>query len=241
MRSSVRWAAALVLLAGCASDRASRAPASPELPLAIHWVRNSAEYRALLEPTYRLATEALEEEVAGREPGSWAVALDADETLISNSEASRRQALAERPEPFEEWWDEWVERREAPALPGTLAFLARVRELGGHIAVVTNRSERHCPQTADNLRAIDISFDVLLCRGDDSEKEPRWERITAGEAGEELPPVEIVMWLGDNIKDFPGLDQELRFADPQAFAEFGRRYFILPNPLYGSWEDNPPD
>ena len=49
------------------------------------------------------------------------------------------------------------------------------------------------------------------------------------------------MWLGDNIHDFPGLDQELRFASPEELAEFGDRFFILPNPLYGSWRGNPPD
>lgn len=236
-----------LLLAGCVCIRTQTPPAevptvaeaaASQLPKEIRWVRRSAEYRATLIQTYRLAEAALERRAAGREPGTWAVAIDADETLIGNSEQSKEAALG-APGPFEEQWDAWVERREAPALPGARDFLARVQELGGKVAVVTNRRQRHCPQTADNLRAEDLPFDVLLCRGEDRDKGSRWRSIEDGTASPDLPPLEIVMWLGDNIHDFPGLDQELRFAEPGALGDFGDRFFVLPNPLYGSWEHNP--
>jgi predicted secreted acid phosphatase len=45
----------------------------------------------------------------------------------------------------------------------------------------------------------------------------------------------VVAWVGDNILDFPGMTQAAR-GDPRALAEFGKRYFILPNPMYGSWQ-----
>jgi 5'-nucleotidase (lipoprotein e(P4) family) len=231
------------LVAGCASTQTPPAPVDktpPTLPLEIHWVRNSAEYPAVLEQTYRLAGEALARRVADRESGGWAVAIDADETLISNSQQSKEEALGAEGS-FPEQWDAWVDRRAAPALPGARRFLERVRRLGGKIAVVTNRRERHCPQTEDNLRALELPFDVVLCRGESGDKAPRWRSIEAGTASPDLPPLEIVMWLGDNIHDFPGLDQELRFAAPGEMGEFGDRFFILPNPLYGSWEHNPPD
>ncbi len=247
------------LLAACAStpttappaeSPATAEPASPVLPKDIRWVRNSAEYRAVLVQTYRLAGEALARRAAGRQPGTWAVAVDADETLISNSQQSKEAALGspeEYPLPasarvsFRGDWDAWVERRAAPALPGARRFLRLVHELGGRIAVVTNRRQRHCPQTGDNLRAQELPFDVLLCRGDDGNKMPRWRSVEDGTASPDLPPLEIVMWVGDNIHDFPGLGQELRFAGPEAMGEFGDRFFVLPNPLYGSWEHNPPE
>ena len=31
------------------------------------------------------------------------------------------------------------------------------------------------------------------------------------------------------------------FAGEEAMSEFGERFFVLPNPLYGSWEHNPPE
>jgi 5'-nucleotidase (lipoprotein e(P4) family) len=169
------------------------------------------------------------------------VVVDADETLISNSEQSKERALAGRDGYFEEDWDEWVNRKSAPALPGVKPFLERVHELGGQVAVVTNRRNSHCPQTAENLDALGLPYDVMLCRGETRDKQPRWTSVENGTASEELPALEIVMWIGDNIHDFPGTDQALRFADSEAFADFGDVFFILPNPLYGSWEDNSRD
>ena len=240
-----RWhaIAATLLLTACASSPAPQpiAEEAPALPREIHWARNSAEYRAVFEQTFRLAGDILARRVAGREAGGWAVAIDADETLIDNSEVNKELALTANNEWQEHSWDAWIDRREAPALPGARTFLERVRELGGRIAVVTNRHERHCPQTVDNLRLQELPFDVILCRGESRDKMPRWRLVEAGTASPDLPPVEIVMWVGDNIHDFPGLDQELRFASPEAFEEFGERFFVLPNPMYGSWRTNAPD
>jgi 5'-nucleotidase (lipoprotein e(P4) family) len=178
--------------------------------------------------------------VDGKKPGTWAVALDADETLISNIEYEKELVeLGQHSE--DELWMDWVARQAAEPLPGALEFLDLVEALGGRIAIVTNRQERDCPATRANLEAFDVPFDVLLCRTDDGEKEPRWEKVEKGTAAMEVPPVEIVMWLGDNINDFPDMTQESRFSSPQAFGDFGGRFFIFPNPSYGSWQDNPFD
>jgi predicted secreted acid phosphatase len=45
-----------------------------------------------------------------------------------------------------------------------------------------------------------------------------------------------VAFLGDNILDFPRLSQPAALAAEAALAPFGARYFILPNPMYGSWQ-----
>ena len=37
------------------------------------------------------------------------------------------------------------------------------------------------------------------------------------------------------IRDFPKLTQAAR-GDTTALAEFAERFFIIPNPMYGSWE-----
>jgi predicted secreted acid phosphatase len=44
-----------------------------------------------------------------------------------------------------------------------------------------------------------------------------------------------VAFLGDNIFDFPGLSQAIVKQGDEAFAQFGVRFFVLPNPMYGSW------
>ncbi len=43
-------------------------------------------------------------------------------------------------------------------------------------------------------------------------------------------------FVGDNILDFPAQSQKLRGATAAAFAAFGTRYFVVPNPMYGSWK-----
>ncbi len=246
-------------LAGCASVRTGSRPVSspptpatagthapssaaapPPLPVAVLWQRTAAEYRAIHLQVFREAGEAVERLSAGRPAGSWAVSLDADDTVIDNSLYALERARAGDRYSLPTW-TEWVRRRAATPVPGAIGFLERVRALGGLVAVVTNRGESQCEDTRENLRSQSIPFDVLLCRpeGVNGEKEPRWEALEAGTAISGLPPVEILVWVGDNIGDFPDLDQSARDADEAAFAPFGERYFILPNPVYGSWENNP--
>jgi 5'-nucleotidase (lipoprotein e(P4) family) len=214
--------------------------ASVTLPGAIHWFRSSAEYRAATTQTYRLAAQRLEGVARDLQPGTWAVSLDADETILDNSQYQKE--LAEKGARFERAaWNAWVRREAAPAIPGAAGFLETVRELGGKIAIVTNRDEEVCDATRSNLRKVGLIYDAVLCQpqGASSEKEPRWERVTKGSASPDLPPLQLVLWLGDNIQDFPDLDQSLRTKPDEAFADFGVRYFVIPNPMYGSWERNP--
>jgi 5'-nucleotidase (lipoprotein e(P4) family) len=232
------------LAAGCAGSAPAPRAADPSAPLgftAVHWQRVAAENPALTRQVFRQATAALERAAAGREPGTWAVSLDADETIIDNSLYALERLRSAQPFYTLETWEAWVRRREATAVAGATEFLARVRDLGGVVAVVTNRGESQCADTESNLVALGLLHDVLLCRppGPDGSKQPRWDALAQGTAAPGLPPVEILLWLGDNVGDFPGLDQELRKAPPEAFADFGERFFVLPNPVYGSWESLP--
>jgi 5'-nucleotidase (lipoprotein e(P4) family) len=216
---------------------AARSAAVTPVPGAIRWVRESAEHRAAFLQAFKAATARVEEAAATRAPGTWAVVLDADETLIDNSvyqlERSRRGL------PFDAAsWRAWTERREATALPGAAAFLARVRALSGRIAIVTNRSAAECPDTEAVFSARGLVYDVMLCRPAQgpSDKNPRFEAVARGTTAAGLPPLEIVAFVGDNVLDFPALGQSLRGKTDAAFGDFGSRFFLLPNPMYGSWE-----
>jgi acid phosphatase len=167
--------------------------------------------------------------------------IDADEAAIDNSEFERDLALS--PDEYDEAsWNDWVRERRATALPGAVQYARLARSLGGRVIIVTNRAAEVCDATRENLAAVGIVADLVLCKPEgESDKNPRFERIAAGTASPDLPPLEVLIWVGDNIRDFPRLSQELRFAPDSAFDAFGRRFFILPNPMYGSWEDNPPE
>jgi 5'-nucleotidase (lipoprotein e(P4) family) len=212
--------------------------AAPSLPDSLHWVRNSAEYRAAALQAFRLATARVEEAAGGRAAGTWAVVADADETLLDNSQYQKERAEAGLPFTPESW-TEWVGRREAPAVPGAVDFARRVRELGGRLAVVTNRTQAECPDSEVNLRALGVEPDAILCRpeGAHGTKEPRFQQVESGQAFG-AGPVEVLLYVGDNILDFPGLDQQARLSLERLEA-FGRRFVVVPNPMYGSWERNP--
>jgi 5'-nucleotidase (lipoprotein e(P4) family) len=244
-----RWTllVALMLVAGCRATAPSTPPVAPgasaeageafRASTAVRWVRDSAEHRALFLQVYRAATAQVERAAATREPGTWAVVADADQTVIDNS-----LYQVEREELglgfTRESWHTWTGRRAAVPLPGAAAFLARVRELGGRIAIVTNRRESECPDTEAVFQAHDLAYDVILCRADDGpgDKTPRFEAVNRGTTPAALPPLEVVAFLGDNIRDFPGHSQALRAQDEEALSDFGARFFVLPNPMYGSWE-----
>lgn len=203
----------------------------------VHWFRTAAEYRALALQVYRVAGDAVREAARDRPPGSWAVILDADETVLDNSEFERR--IAETGQEFEEWmWSDWVREEAAVLVPGAGAFIGLVQELGGRVAIVTNRDEELCPATRRNLEALGVRPAAVLCERETGEKEPRFRMVQEGTAADGVPPLEVVAWIGDNIGDFPDLGQDLRDAPASAFEPFGRRYFVLPNPMYGSWMGN---
>src|SRR5687768_2378894 len=133
MRNGGSVAAVLIVLAGtgCATSGRASAPgalaraAAPPSP--IHWVRDSAEYRAAAVQAYRTAARQLEVLAASRPPGTWAVSLDADETVLDNSQYQKERAAAGLPYTSESW-REWVSRKAAPAVPGAPAFLRSVKE-----------------------------------------------------------------------------------------------------------------
>ena len=57
-------------------------------------------------------------------------------------------------------------------------------------------------------------------------------------AGQELDDLDRAPGQVDVDHDFPRLRQDIRSASDSAFAEFGDRFIVLPNPMYGSWERN---
>ena len=236
---------AALLLPACAGP-ATGTPASAAAPqggaaipvqLAIRWTRTAAEHRAAFRQTYAWSEARVEARAADLKPERWAVILDADETVLDNSAYQLRRAdqgLGYTPES----WTAWVMEEAAPALPGAVAFTDRVRTLGGRVAIVTNRKDHECDATRRNLEAVGVKADAVLCRTGEGAKDRRFRMVQEGTTPAGLPPLEVVAWVGDNIGDFPGGTQEAG-ADEAFLSEFGTRYFVLPNPMYGSWEDNP--
>jgi 5'-nucleotidase (lipoprotein e(P4) family) len=212
-----------------------------EVPLSIRWVRRSAEHRAAFLQAYRLAGERVRAAAASRGSTPWGVILDADETILDNSDYQLSRAELGLGY-TQESWTAWVRRQAADTLPGAAGFIRAVHELGGRVVVVTNRWDYECGDTRANLDSLGVAVDLVLCRPSSaaSDKNPRFRSVQDGTAAASLPALDVVLWVGDNIQDFPGLSQDSGSGAGTALADFGTRFIVLPDPMYGSWERNPP-
>jgi 5'-nucleotidase (lipoprotein e(P4) family) len=227
---------ALLIPVGRASAQAPADPSNKQ----VKYVRDSEEYATLTRQVYRQALASLTtlvRERTARANGPWAVALDIDETVLDNStyELDRESYGLT----FEKnSWNAWVDRAEAGLVPGVVEFISGVRRLGGHVVYISNRDEVSRPATITNLRRFSLWTDQdRLCLATDSTytKKVRRTEVVEGKApcGWPNAPTPVLVWLGDQLGDFPAAGEA--DADAGTDEAFGRRFFLLPNPMYGSW------
>lgn len=167
-----------------------------------------------------------------------AVIMDIDETVIDTgsfqSQMARNNArISSRP------WREWQDRNQPSAVPGAVEFIASAQARGVTVFFVTNRERASEENTRRNLAAIGVALakdiDTVLCRGEradwDSDKESRRRYIAQSHR--------VLMLFGDDLADFIS---EYRTTPAQRTAAavkhhtWGTKWFMLPNPMYGSWE-----
>jgi 5'-nucleotidase (lipoprotein e(P4) family) len=205
------------------------APVAP-LGMELKWYQRSAERHALSLQAYGAATAKVTARVAAGVPASWGVVMDIDETTLNNSAYQKaRGELGTGYSPGS--WTDWVNQKAATPLDGALAFTKKVKQLGGKVVFVTNRvAATECAQTEQNLAAQGFTYDAIHCKSTTSDKNPRFDAVKM--------TMEVVAFVGDNIQDFPLLSQDLRKQPESAYAAFGSTFFLIPNPMYGSFEKN---
>lgn len=206
---------------------------------AILWTQSSAEKAALAYQAFALARLRLDQDLRANRRSRMrrAVVVDVDETVLDNS---RYQAmLAKNRRPYEsKTWTEWCNRAEARALPGAVEFLRYANARGARVFYITNRKVAEKDGTARNLKELgfpDVSDETLLVRTDASAKEPRRQSVAAR--------YRIVLLMGDNLNDFAEVFEKSKTTESRLTAaeqnqsQFGSRFIVLPNPMYGAWED----
>ena len=195
------------------------------------WVAYAPGYIAEAEQVYADAKSFVEDQSANRPDGSWAVILDVDETVLNNVAyqiSLDRTGASYSPQS----WYAWTQKEEATLVPGAASFVEKVNALGGHVALVTNRSDKEQLATENNLAKLGIAraddFRVLLTRSSpdgDSDKETRFELVTEILRVQGYRDVEIVAYVGDNVGDKPKqrdkweffcIDQGGMYGDPCA-------------------------
>ncbi len=196
--------------------------------------QKSAEYRALCYQAYNIARLRIDTYKAPvNKP--LAIITDIDETIFDNSiYAAYRGLQGKDYEPAS--WYEWTDKSAADTMPGAGSFLKYAAARGVEIFYVTNREQRERSSTLKNLQRFALpNADAahLLTRVDVSSKEQR--RIMMGTTHN------IILLMGDNLADFSNLFDKKPQAERQgntdlSASEFGNKFIIFPNPVYGDWE-----
>ncbi len=209
---------------------------------AVHWQRNSLEYCRLATGQYDAALAAARRAAKLHKPHQWIVLMDADETVLDNSLFEREQEMCGGTF-SDEAWESWVRADMARDVPGAAAFTATVQRLGGLIAIVTNRKASDDAITRDTLRKAGIRFDYEIGEAGTPDKTARWQGAVAALRHKYGAGTAPVMWLGDQVTDLAVLDKRGRILramrEKDRGAGIGDHLFLLPNPMYGGWQDNP--
>lgn len=208
------------------------------------YMQKAAEYRALAYQAYNIARWQLDADLEKRNirrlPRSErrkppAVMVDIDETVLDNSPAQAYNIKNHIAFNLKDWYA-WGDMRKAKAIPGAVEFLNYAVSRGVKIFYASNRDEVQKQATIDNLRNVglkDVTDSDVMLRTNDSSKEPRREII--------LQKYRILLFVGDNLDDHSNVFERRSIADrfaevDKAKALFGKRYIMLPNAMYGTWE-----
>jgi acid phosphatase len=220
---------------------------------AVLWAQTSAEYRASTEQAYRLARVRLDEALrpenavwtaAPEQVGDYAdlppaVVLDVDQGVLDTSTFQAR--IVERHCRFRlTEWNAWVREEKGRAVPGALEFAKYARARGVRIFYVTNREHEVEAATRRNLQRLGFPVDAdggdILSKNEreewGSDKGSRREFVAASHR--------VVLVAGDDLNDFVSgsrLKPRERVELARRWSSnWGTRWIMLPNPIYGGWE-----
>ena len=232
-------------------------PAANDNLNAVAWAQTSIEHDLIYRQTYAQASEKL---LLALKDRSWdalprgertnpvkglkpAVILDIDETVLDNSPYQAR--LVREGGSFNETtWAQWCREEAAKPLPGALEFTRLAARHGVTVFYLSNRAHDLNQPTLDNLRAagfpiaanetvfLGLGTVVKGCEQVGSNKGCRRTLIGRNHR--------VLLQAGDQIGDFVDVPVNNLDSRRDAVAPYlqwiGERWFVLPNPTYGSWE-----
>lgn len=215
------------------------------------WQQTAAEYDAIARQTYGTAQRMLDAALADPDwnaldgtpassPAPAAIILDVDETILDTSPF--QSDLIRAGGAFsEERWHEYAMRDASRPIHAALDFLRHASGRGIRIFYITNRTAEEEPALRRTLERLgfplDAQEDNLLTKNDrpewsSSDKTPRRQFVASNHR--------VIMLFGDDLNDFApargkSVEERAEIVRSNA-ARWGRQWFALPNPIYGSWE-----
>ncbi len=225
------------LLWSCSHNSATNNEGASQdhLIMATIWYQNAPEMKALYHQGFNLAKANVELAIKEKRSLPAAVVVDIDETMLDNSpfeaeEIIRKQGYTS------EFWKEWTSMSKAKALPGAVEFSQFCKEKGVQLFYISNRKVDELAATIKNLDSLGFAYATesnVILRSAESSKKARRDTLSKS--------YDIVLLIGDNLNDFSEIFEE-RGTDwgsslvEENKEEFGRKFIVLPNPMYGDWE-----
>lgn len=208
---------------------------SRENTMSTLWYQKSAETKALYIQGYNVATNHLKELLKTESDKPYSIVLDLDETVLDNSPyqvQNVKDGTAFTPEN----WDVWVQKAAAKAVPGAKDFLQFADQNGIQIYYISDRSANQVDATIKNLESEGIPVQgrdhLMFLESGVKSKEGRRQKVQE--------KTNLILLFGDNLVDFADFsktsesDRNKQLEELQ--KEFGEKFIIFPNPMYGSWE-----
>jgi len=212
---------------------------------AVLFMQKSAEYRALAYQAFNLARWQLDADLdkenvkkLSREERDRprAIVVDIDETVLDNS-GYQALIIKQRKAFNSKEFYAYTDMRKSKAVPGAVDLINYANSKGVKVFYVSNRDEGPQKQaTIDNLKSLgftDVSAENVLMRVKESPKGPRRKFIEQ--------KYRIVLLIGDNLDDISEIFEQKSVADRFAAVEqirdqLGKRFIVVPNAMYGTWE-----
>ena len=190
----------------------------------------SGEFKALQFQAYNLGKMRIVDYMSHHKlKGNEAVVLDISATVLESFPLIAKMIIEPKviPSGF----------NDLKPVPGAIDFLNFVDSLGIKIFYISNRSNKQFNVVQKNLAKYhfpQISEDNILLKTDTSDKEQRRKTV--------MKNYKVILLFGDNLADFSDIfsvktNQERNNIVLENKELFGREFIVLPNPLYGTWED----
>ncbi|WP_138429633.1 5'-nucleotidase, lipoprotein e(P4) family [Fodinibius saliphilus] len=216
------------------------------------WMQHSAEYKAITTSIYKTAganlalaledsywsayTGKTEENYRTKPP---AVILDVDETVLNNA-AFQARMIKQNSKFNIAAWNQWVMEAKADAVAGALTFTKWADQKDVNIYYITNREAKVEEGTRKNLKKLGFPLseddDHILSKNE----RKNWTSAKTARRDYVAQKHRILMVFGDDLNDFvsaKGISQQERASLVQKHQEkWNKKWYILPNPVYGYWE-----
>ena len=205
------------------------------MQMAVLYHQQSAEIKALYYQSFNLAKLMFEQDLANKDVAKKrAIVVDIDETMLDNSPYEAKCVRDNISYPDQ--WDDWCNKGVADALPGAVDLLNFIAGKGAEVFYVSNRTEDQREGTLKNLKEKGFPFadnQHLKLKTKTSTKEIYRQQISE--------TYHISLLIGDNLSDFVvGFEKQptnIREHKVDSLRnEFGKRFVMLPNAMYGDWE-----